>query len=266
VAERATPDESARAALSSYSPLFTRIFVRYLRGYFAKRLHALRRLGPPPAVDPERPVVVYANHPGWWDPIVLLLLSQAYFGDRRNFGVIDADALESYAIFKRCGLFGVEETPRGAARFLRVSEHILAETGTSLWITPQGAFADVRAELDLRPGLARLAARAPEAQFLPLALEYGFWEESKPEAFFAFAPAVRAADIAGADDPTEAAAAPLAAAMARLSGAVAARDPSAFTTVIDGGAGVAWYYEVWRRAKALAGGRSYSAAHRDVKE
>ena len=56
-----------------------------------------------------------------------------------------------------------------------------------IWITAQGRFADVRARpLGLRPGVARLAEIAPDALFVPLALEYAFWDERGAEAFAAF--------------------------------------------------------------------------------
>ncbi len=66
---------------------------------------------------------------------------------------------------------------------------ILARPGAVLWITAQGRFQDVRVRpLGLRPGVARLAELAPDALFVPLALEYAFWEERGAEAFAAFGP------------------------------------------------------------------------------
>ncbi len=259
---RASTDE----ALGAYSPTLTRLFCWYLKGFLTKRLHAMRRLGPPPKTPAGAPVVVYTNHPGWWDPIVMLRLSREYFSDRRNFGAIDADALEAYAIFKRVGLFGVDPDPlKGAAQFLRVSARIVEDPATSLWVTPQGRFSDVRERpLGFRPGLGRLASRHPQAVFLPLAIEYGFWEEPKPEAFVSFGAPVRGADLG--DDPNTALEARLAETLDTLSTAVAARDPAPFATLLDGGSGVAWYYEAWRRVKAAVTGRRYSAAHRDVKK
>ncbi|MEL6366055.1 MAG: lysophospholipid acyltransferase family protein [Pseudomonadota bacterium] len=257
---------AAEAALAQRSELLTRLFCWYLKGFLAKRLHAMRRLGPPPQAPAGAPAVVYTNHPGWWDPIIMLRLSRDYFSDRRNFGAIDADALDAYAIFRRVGLFGVDPDPlKGAAQFLRVSACIFEDPATSLWVTPQGRFSDVRERpLGFRPGLGRLASRHPQAVFLPLAIEYAFWEEAKPEAFVRFGAPVRGADLG--DDANAALEARLAETLDGLSAAVAARDPAPFATLLDGGSGVAWYYEAWRRAKAALKGERYSAAHRDVKK
>ncbi len=63
-----------------------------------------------------------------------------------------------------------------------------------MWITAQGRFSDVRERpLALRPGVARLAELAPEALFVPLALDYAFWEERGAEACLAFGRAFRPA-------------------------------------------------------------------------
>ena len=50
-----------------------------------------------------------------------------------------------------------------------------------------GRFCDVRERpVPIMPGLTRLPELAPEAVFLPLALEYPFWSEKRPEALACF--------------------------------------------------------------------------------
>ncbi len=70
------------------------------------------------------------------------------------------------------GAFGVDlDSPRGGADFLRASKSILGP-GRMMWITAQGRFSDVRERpLGLRPGVARLVELAPDAIFVPLALD-----------------------------------------------------------------------------------------------
>jgi 1-acyl-sn-glycerol-3-phosphate acyltransferase len=131
---------------------------------------------------PEHSLVVFANHIGWWDPIVAMLLRKAYFPDRTFYAPIDAKALEAYGVFRKLGFYGLElETFQGAADFLRTSREILASPKASLWITPEGRFVDCRDHAQpLMPGLAHLAASTPSVPFVPLAIEYPFWEEAKP--------------------------------------------------------------------------------------
>jgi 1-acyl-sn-glycerol-3-phosphate acyltransferase len=127
-------------------------------------------------------VVVYANHVGWWDPIVAMLLRKSYFPDRILYAPIDAVALNAYRIFSKMGFFGIHlDKFQGAADFLRTSRAILEDPRSSLWVTPEGRFTDCRDHSQpLMPGLAHLAASVPSVSFVPLAIEYPFWEEPRP--------------------------------------------------------------------------------------
>ena len=127
-------------------------------------------------------LVVYANHIGWWDPIVAMLLRKKYLPDRVFYAPIDAKALEAYGIFRQLGFYGLKlETFAGASEFLKTSREILSDPKSSVWITPEGVFCDCRdLEQPFMPGLAHLAATTPNTIFVPLAIEYPFWQEPKP--------------------------------------------------------------------------------------
>ena len=58
------------------------------------------------SLDKQVPLAIYSNHPGWWDPIVGMLLCQDYFKDRIFYAPIDADALQKYRVFQKLGYFG----------------------------------------------------------------------------------------------------------------------------------------------------------------
>jgi 1-acyl-sn-glycerol-3-phosphate acyltransferase len=128
------------------------------------------------------PLIVYANHPGWWDPIVAMLLCRQYFPQRSYFAPIDETALKKYRVFKKLGYFGIDlSSKRGAASFLDSAAKILAMNGGSLWITPEGKFTDSRdPNPPFMPGIAHLASKNPSVTCLPLAIEYPFFEEKLP--------------------------------------------------------------------------------------
>ena len=132
-----------------------------------------------------------------------------------------------------------------------------------MWITAEGRFTDARTRpLSLRPGIAHLARLRPETAFLPLAIEYGFWEESRPEIFIRFGAPV----TIGSELPIAAGAARLAqeleANMASLAVSVAAHDSARFTTVVRGSAGTDIFYDGWRRLRAALRGERFRTAHR----
>ena len=149
------------------------LFGWYLRWFFWRRFRAVRlsRTGLPDA-PAGRPLIIYSNHPSWWDPAFYILLQAKLFPGRRGFGPMDATALGKYGLLARMGVFGIElDSPRGAARFLRTSLALLGDTRNVLWITAEGAFTDPRARpVRLRPGVAHLALTAG-VPVVPVGLE-----------------------------------------------------------------------------------------------
>jgi 1-acyl-sn-glycerol-3-phosphate acyltransferase len=187
-----SPDSSPRVMVR-HSPLLVRLFRRHVkRFYLARDFHAVRlsRNGRPGPV-PEGPLIIVLNHPSWWDPLIALVLTEL-FPDRAHYAPMDADALGRYRIFERLGVFGIEaKTMQGAREFLRTSRSILARPRTALWITSQGRFADARERPPgIQPGVAHIAHRLEKAVILPLALEYPFWDDRRPEALARFGPAI----------------------------------------------------------------------------
>ena len=242
-------------------------FLRIVRGQFQRRFHAVRLAGAEHAREIESaldgPLIVYANHVGWWDPMVSFLLASVLMPGRRHYAPMDAEALKRYPILRWLGIFPVElASARGAVQFLRTGEAILRAGGV-LWVTPQGRFADVRERpIAFKAGLAALAKRVPGCRLLPLAIEYTFWEERTPETLLllrAPVPAERAASAAALETELIAA---LEGAMEELRERAMARKPEGFERVLlRGGAGVGGFYAVGQRLKAWVRGERYRPEH-----
>lgn len=249
------------------SPALWRFMLAYFTRYLRRHLDGLQlaRWGVPAFADHPGPVVVYCNHPAWWDAAVIILLAGRLFPGREARAPFDARMLARYAIFRRMGAFGVDlDSPRGAAQFLRHARAILAGPHRMLWITAQGRFVDVRARpLDLRPGVARLPEIAPDALFVPLALEYAFWDERGGVAFAAFGTPVPGRDLAGLPRAERLARmeGDLAGLLDRLSADVIGREPARFTPLVSGRQGVGGVYDLWRRLRAALTGRRFEPGH-----
>ncbi|GAB5406196.1 MAG: lysophospholipid acyltransferase family protein [Aureliella sp.] len=223
-------------------------------------------------------VVVYANHASWWDPMTALFMANRVFGDFSVYAPIDADALEKYKIFKKMGFYPVQrDSVRGAAEFLKTSRRILAQPSASVWMTPEGRFVDPREkDVPFMPGLGHLASRiaqstseaAPRVWFIGLAIEYVFWEESKPELLAWFAPPILASpgEVEG-DDPKQAwddrLRHSLRTAQADLQTASIGRDSEAFEILLGGSTGSFVVYDLWRKASGLVTGRKVDLSHSD---
>ncbi|WP_232629810.1 lysophospholipid acyltransferase family protein [Methylobacterium sp. Leaf118] len=240
----------------------------YFDRFVRRHMNALRlaRWGVPAEFGEQATLVVYCNHPAWWDAAILILLGRRLFPDRECFAPFDAAMLEKYGIFRRMGAFPVDlESRRGAVQFLSASRAVLSVPGRTLWVTAQGRFADVRARpLGLRPGIAHLPEIAPEALFVPLALDYAFWEERGAEACCAFGTPIPAAELRALPRPERLARleAALTGTLDRLAADVIARDPARFETLVSGRRGVGGIYDGWRRLGAALTGRRFEAGHR----
>jgi hypothetical protein len=100
------------------------------------------------------------------------------------------------------------------------------------------------------------------ATFLPLALEYPFWEERFPEALARFG-APLSVPLADPDPGIALAcfADHLAAAQDALAADARRRNRDAFEVLIGGAAGVGGFYDLWRRVKAFFRGERFRAEH-----
>ena len=105
--------------------------------------------------------------------------------------------LERYGFFKHLGFFGVEQgiDARCAHLSAHDAQRLSPRRRNAGWLTPQGRFMDVRERpLRLQDGLGALAARKPDAAFIPLAIEYAFWTEPRPEILVSFGEPIDSGD------------------------------------------------------------------------
>lgn len=254
----------SQAPLTTPSARLLKYFTRYTKSYLKRHFHAVRlaRGAGPPEVG--APLVVYLNHPSWWDPLVGLLVASERLSQRHHWAVIEQAQLTRYQFFARLGFVGVEPGPRGGQRLLAAADQLAGKPQGVLWLTPQGRFSDPRERpLQLAPGLGHLAKRLQHAWFVPLALEYPFWEERLPEALARFGepfcpaqvPKMRAADYTAL----------LSERLMETQDALAAqaqtRSSDAFDNLLEGRAGIGGVYDVWRRGRAWLRGQRFHAAH-----
>lgn len=263
--DRREKSRSPAATVPGRSPWMFRAFRKYGLRYVAKHFHAVRlsRSGYRPPEGLTGPVVIVVNHPSWWDPMTGLVLSKLWPEHARHYAPIEAAGLAKYPFLEKLGFFGIEsETTRGGILFLRRSLAALADPDGVLWVTAQGRFADVRERpTRIKPGVGHLVQRLTQGSVVPLALEYPFWNESKPEALARFGPPMALDEAMQADAWTERIERALQETQDVLAEDGLSRDPSRFETLLSGAAGVGGVYDLWRRAKSAILGKKFVAQH-----
>ncbi len=256
------PPIARRADIPAVSRPLLGLFRAIVRRYFRRHFHAVRLSGTHHLASVQGPLIVYANHGSWWDPMVSYLLAARLLGDRPSYAPMDAAALVHYPVLRKLGIFPVEmSTLRGAARFLRTGRAVLG-SGGALWITPQGQFTDARQRpLVFKPGMAALAARMGQCTLVPLAIEYTFWDERLPEALLLVgAPVEVAGDSAESLNLRLVSA--LETCMDDLRERALTRSPDAFEQILSFRApGAGGMYALAQRVRAFVSRKPYRAEH-----
>jgi hypothetical protein len=263
---RQLAEEKARRAIGRRSPLvsaaFGHIFERSLAGGF--NATRVAKETPIPAPDTPR-LVLYTNHPAWWDAVLYVFLARRVFANRPVFSPMEASMLERYGFMGRMGAFGVARGSIQAALDFRAASTVIFERPDNFMIIAcQGRFADVRERpLRVEGGIAHLPDVAAGITFAPLAIEYVPWQEKRPECLLRFGetisgdalaemtPARRLAHLETALETT----------MSSLARLAIARDPEAFETLLTGQRGVNPIYDTWRRLRAWIAGRAFHPEH-----
>ncbi len=179
---------------------------------------------------------------------------------------MDAAALARYGFFRRLGFFPVEQkTARGSVQFLRTAQQVLKSSHSLLAITPQSRFADARERpVKFAGGLGLLASRVERAVFVPLAVEYVFWEERLPEVLVRFGTPTTIGSGSGHHSAAEWNAF-FEARMAENQDALALeaqrRDPASFENILRGDAGPGGVYDWWRSISARWRGKPFQREH-----
>lgn len=195
--------------------------------------------------------------------MLAFLLNELCMPGRTVYAPIDQQALKQYPFFANLGFYGIELGElEGAKRFLSVTRAILSRREAAVWMTPSGRFQDVRSHSQFQPGLGHIASRAGQVTFLPVALEYTFWEERTPEALVEFGVPIRAGEEAKSKDEWQVdLEARLARAQASLAEKSIARDSDQFEVVLEGSAGIGGWYDFWRRIKSGLTGQAFNPRH-----
>lgn len=272
------PEVGAQILAGKPNRRFAEGFAKYVRWLLSRDFHAVRIARGTGEVlaalnDFDGPVIVLLSHASWWDPLVSIHLAERFCRARSGCAPMEIAQLRKFGFFRRLGLFGIDPEAPSAAALMRsyVSGVFARERKPTLWITPQGRFADARDEAEIRPGAAAIASGHPGCRVVSVAIEYGFWLDRRAEVFVRVAPceAVGHGGHGGRggrgghvghgsrrDEPPRSTAAwqrgmveSMRRNAAELATLVISRDPGAFETLLGGETRINPFMDVWLRLR-----------------
>lgn len=175
------------------------LFNAWFAGHARSRIHKtfgkifVRGLEAAKNTAENTPVLVVSNHTSWWDPLVVLHLSQ-HLLKTDGYALMDAKNLRKLPFFALVGGFGVDlDQPADGAAGIMFAARLLREPGRLVWIFPQGRETPVTERpLGFKPGAAEIARVAKKALTIPAALRYEMAGEEKPYLYISFGEAISA--------------------------------------------------------------------------
>jgi 1-acyl-sn-glycerol-3-phosphate acyltransferase len=158
-------------------PYVRRRLARGLDGFYAEGVEEAR------AVARERPVILVANHVGWWDSFLVVALDEAL--GTEGYALMDAASVRRLPFFGRLGALPLDRSSAARSRAgLREGAAKLDRPGRALWIFPQGHHRPAHLRpLGFRGGVTLLARMAPAAATIPIAIQYAWGEGAVPAAW-----------------------------------------------------------------------------------
>lgn len=134
--------------------------------------------------DKSIPLVLYANHSSWFDPLVAYRVSR--IAKLVAYAMMEEKNLKKLMFFRKIGAFSVvRENPRKAVESINyIVELIKDKPNRAVWIYPQG---EIKPN-DIRPlvfynGVSKIIEKSAPCLAVPVAMRFEFLEDFKPEAF-----------------------------------------------------------------------------------
>lgn len=154
------------------------LWARYVRWAVRRSFRGVWLRGP--ALPEGESLLVYANHPGWWDGFAFHQLCQAL--GLEGHCVMEEHNLARYPFLRRLGAFSIRRgDPRSALESLGYARRVLARPRTAVLIFPQGELTPGdAAPASLSRGVEVLARRAG-VRCVPLAIRYAFLDDRRPD-------------------------------------------------------------------------------------
>jgi len=154
--------------------------------FYAFRYTGMEQFG---EEDKDVPTVIFAPHCNWWDGIVLYNITHRIFHKEIRLMV---EELNRFPLLRRGGAYSVnKKSAQSAMTALKYSVDVLGDKRNILGIFPQGIIRPPHFRpIEFQTGLAYIAQNAAKrygkVNLVPVAVEYTFLRDNRPEVLVKF--------------------------------------------------------------------------------
>lgn len=155
-------------------------FFQYYTEYLLKRrFHSVQIFGD--FEDRGLPVLLIANHIGWWDGFWAMHLMLKVL-HRKFYFMMQEDQLLKYRFFNQTGAFSIRKSSREALQSLFYASSLLEEPSNMVLIYPQGQLHSLyNSDFHFQRGLGRLiGGREGKLHLILSANMIDYWDHPRP--------------------------------------------------------------------------------------
>lgn len=130
--------------------------------------------------------IIYAPHSNWWDGQVGYNLCRRVFGIKIRMMI---EELNRFPILSKAGAFSInKQSAQESMKALKYAVEMLEDSEIGLWIFPQGIVRPPNYRpIEFQTGMTYIAQNCVKKyggiNLIPIALNYAFLRESRPEVF-----------------------------------------------------------------------------------
>jgi len=154
--------------------------------------------------DKNIPSIMFGNHSNWWDGFLAFYLSYDLW-KTDIYLMMDLKQMKKYKFFKWLGAFSVNrESARESYESVKYASELVKDRKTMLWIFPQGEMLpnDIR-PLRFQNGLSKLLEMTGKVNLFPVAFNYEFILEQRPEVFINVSESITVDENSAKQEKTE---------------------------------------------------------------
>ncbi|MEO5590219.1 MAG: lysophospholipid acyltransferase family protein [Gemmatimonadaceae bacterium] len=178
-------------------------FDAIFRPWMSRRIAGVSVVGLPEDVEPDRPLVLVANHVSWWDGFLLMQIRRSIRPRAPFHTVMLQSELQRSRFLRRIGAIGIEPSSPGSVihAVRELSERTRSRPDSVIFFFPQGRiWPSHRRPLGFKRGIEVFTNAIGSSTLLPVGIHFEPLTKASPQAFVSVGDPIPSEDKPSARD------------------------------------------------------------------